>query len=129
MIPNRIVEGMVDGTDYLTAWDEADRKVKEHERQTTEEIFTMEEPDPEVGLARNRSLTYDALWPTSSTLKIDQSKLFAACNHDARTMGLVLALLEAISGERVEIKFSGTQTDGYVEHYRKQFIEALGILT
>jgi hypothetical protein len=44
-------------------------------------------------------------------------------------MGLVLALLEAISGERVEIKFAGTQTDGYVEHYRKQFIEALGILT
>jgi hypothetical protein len=32
-IPNRIVEGMTEGTDYLTKWDEAERKTKEHERQ------------------------------------------------------------------------------------------------
>jgi hypothetical protein len=61
------------------------------------------------------------------TLKIDQAKLFAACDHDARQMGLVLALVEAISGERVEIQFSGAQTDGYVKHYRGQFVDALGI--
>jgi hypothetical protein len=60
-IPNRIVEGMVDGTDYLSQWAEAERKETEHERQHAEEIFSMEEPDPEVGLARNRSQIYDPL--------------------------------------------------------------------
>jgi heme exporter protein D len=65
---------------------------------------------------------------TSTTLKIDQAKLFAACDHNARQMGLVLALLEAVNGERVEkIQFASPQTDGYVEHYRKQFVNALGI--
>jgi hypothetical protein len=64
---------------------------------------------------------------TNTSLKIDQAKLFAACDHDARTMGLVLALVEAVNGERVEIQFASPQTDEYVRHYHRQFVEALGI--
>jgi hypothetical protein len=64
---------------------------------------------------------------TTSTLKVNQTALFAACNHDARTMALVLALTELTTGERVKIKCASPQVDGYVEHYHRQFIEALGI--
>ena len=63
---------------------------------------------------------------TGTTLKIDQGKLFAACNHDSRTMALVLMMAELATGERPEIKFASPQINGYVEHYRKQFVEALG---
>ena len=64
---------------------------------------------------------------TTANLSIDQGKLFAACDHDARTMALVLALAELTTGERIEIRFASPQTDEYVRHYHRQFVEALGI--
>ena len=65
---------------------------------------------------------------TGSTLQIDQEKLFAACNHDSRLMAIMLVVTELISGERVVVKFAHPITNGYVEHYRKQLLESLGIL-
>lgn len=62
-----------------------------------------------------------------TTTSINQPALFAACNHDARTIALVLALVELITNERIEVKVASPQTDGHVDHYRKQFLEALGI--
>jgi hypothetical protein len=64
---------------------------------------------------------------TKANLSIDQGKLFAACNHDTRLMALVLALTELTTGDRVEIKFASPQTDEYIRHYHRQFVEALGI--
>ena len=64
---------------------------------------------------------------TTANLSIDQGKLFAACNHDARIMALVLALAELATAEPIEIRFAGAQTDGHVRHYRQLFVEALGI--
>jgi hypothetical protein len=46
-IPNRIVESLVEGQDYLSSWDEADRRLKEHERQNSVEEFSMENPLPD----------------------------------------------------------------------------------
>jgi hypothetical protein len=46
-LPNRIVEGMREGDDYLTEWNEDDRKLKETERHEAEETFSMEPDIPE----------------------------------------------------------------------------------
>ena len=46
-IPNRIMKGMVEGTDYASTWDEDDRKVKEHARQNAEETFSMKPEIPD----------------------------------------------------------------------------------
>ena len=66
---------------------------------------------------------------SADTLKIDQGKLFAACDHDKRTMAMVLALVELTTGERVPIRFAHSLTDRDVDYYRSLFIEALGLPT
>jgi len=43
--PNRIVEGMIEGEDYLSQWDESDRQQKEFERQNATEEFSMGGPE------------------------------------------------------------------------------------
>ena len=64
---------------------------------------------------------------TGSTLKIDQAKLFAACNHDSRLMAVMLVMTELVSGERVEVNFAHPLTNEHVEYYRKLLLESLGI--
>ena len=44
-IPNRVMEGLVEGQDFLSSWDEDDRRVKELERQNLTEEFSMEGPE------------------------------------------------------------------------------------
>jgi hypothetical protein len=46
-IPNRVVEGMREGEDYVSQWDEDDRKAKEIERREATEEYSMEGPLPE----------------------------------------------------------------------------------
>ena len=64
---------------------------------------------------------------TSTSLSIDQAKLFAACNHDARLMAIMLVVTELVSGERIKVNFAHPITNGYVEHNRKLLLESLGI--
>jgi hypothetical protein len=60
-IPNRIVEGLVEGEDYLSEWDEDDRKLKEHERHNAVEEFSMDGPEIPEGYAENVHLPYGSL--------------------------------------------------------------------
>jgi hypothetical protein len=46
-IPNRIMEGLIEGQDYLSQWDEDDRRLKEAGRHEAEETFPMEPDIPE----------------------------------------------------------------------------------
>jgi hypothetical protein len=64
---------------------------------------------------------------TNSTLKIDQGKLFAALDHNPHTMGLALALLEVITGDRVEVDFAAPNLNRDVAFNRDQILKALGI--
>ena len=66
---------------------------------------------------------------TGSTLQIDQQALFAACNHDTRLTGIVLALLEVATGEKVTVGFAHANTDAHVRHYRDQVLQAVGLPT
>ena len=54
-IPNRVMEGLTEGEDFLSQWHEADRKQKEIERQKAVEEYSMEGPEiPEdVSAARD----------------------------------------------------------------------------
>ena len=60
-IPNRIVEGLVEGEDYLSEWDEDDRKLKEHERHNAVEEYSMNNPEIPEGYAENVHLPYNSL--------------------------------------------------------------------
>jgi len=46
-IPDRIMEGLVEGEDYLSQWDEERRLKQEYERQNAEETFSMEPDIPD----------------------------------------------------------------------------------
>jgi hypothetical protein len=65
---------------------------------------------------------------TVGEIEVNVHKLFGALDHDSRSTGLVLALLEVIGHPEVEV---GKETLGTVgEHirvYREQFRGALGL--
>jgi hypothetical protein len=54
-IPNRVMEALVEGQDYLSEWDEDDRKVKELGRHYATEEFSMADPviPDDVSFGRN----------------------------------------------------------------------------
>jgi hypothetical protein len=54
--PNRIMEGLVEGEDYLSQWDEERRKNQEYERQNATEEFSMEGPDVPSDVSDGRNV-------------------------------------------------------------------------
>ena len=44
-IPNRVMEALIEGEDYLSQWDEERRKNQEYERQNATEEFSMNGPE------------------------------------------------------------------------------------
>ena len=63
----------------------------------------------------------------TTTIQIDQSKLFAALNHDKHAMAMILALLEVMGHERVEVNFGHAFNNRDVAFDRDQILKALGI--
>jgi hypothetical protein len=62
----------------------------------------------------------------TSTLKIDQAALFAALDHNKHAMATVLALLEVMGHERVEVNFGHAFNNCDVAFDRDQILKALG---
>jgi hypothetical protein len=64
---------------------------------------------------------------TATPLKINQLALHEACNHDSRLTGIVLALLEVVTGEEETFNALNPITNQHIEHYRQQLRQAIGV--